>query len=107
VQERREQSIVVVDPFSSGAIIARRAIAEGFHCIRVLSELDSPVAKLVQEGLVLEFDATFQYDDRSQDSAAAVAELVHQLQQLPWEVRALLFSNIASIRCARCKVCVG
>eukprot|EP00953_Heterococcus_sp_UTEX-ZZ885_P040223 20572-Heterococcus_DN1.PRE.1 len=42
------------------------------------------------EGLVLEFDATFQYDDRSQDSAAAIAELVHQLQQLPWEVSAVI-----------------
>lgn len=39
-------------------------IAEGYRCIRVFSVMDSPVAKLVQEGTVLEFDATFQLDDR-------------------------------------------
>lgn len=41
-----------------------RVIAEGYRCIRVFSVMDSPVAKLVQEGTVLEFDATFQLDDR-------------------------------------------
>lgn len=41
-----------------------RVIAEGYRCIRVFSVMDSPVAKLVQEGAVLEFDATFQLDDR-------------------------------------------
>lgn len=41
-----------------------RVISEGYRCIRVFSVMDSPVAKLVQEGTVLEFDATFQLDDR-------------------------------------------
>ena len=41
-----------------------RVIAEGYRCIRVFSVMDSPVAKLVQEGTALEFDATFQLDDR-------------------------------------------
>eukprot|EP00611_Tribonema_gayanum_P004390 TRINITY_DN1356_c0_g1_i4.p1 TRINITY_DN1356_c0_g1~~TRINITY_DN1356_c0_g1_i4.p1 ORF type:complete len:605 (-),score=171.92 TRINITY_DN1356_c0_g1_i4:3-1703(-) len=90
VQERRNQSVVVVDPFSSGAILARRAVAEGFHCIRVLSEVDSPVAKLVQEGMVLEFDATFQYDDRGVESETAIARLVSSLKALPWAVVAVL-----------------
>lgn len=41
-----------------------RVISEGFRCIRVFSVMDSPVAKLVQEGTALEFDATLQLDDR-------------------------------------------
>ena len=50
--------------FPSCGVCVDRVIAEGFRCIRVFSVMDSPVAKLVQEGTVLEFDATFQLDDR-------------------------------------------
>lgn len=41
-----------------------RVIAEGYRCIRLFSVVDSPMAKLIQEGTVLDFDATFQLDAR-------------------------------------------
>ncbi|CAM9387864.1 unnamed protein product, partial [Phaeothamnion confervicola] len=88
--ERRAESVVVVDPFSSGALLAQRAVAEGYHCIRVFSELDSPVAKLVQEGMSLDFDATFQFDDRAPDPGPAIADLLGRLSALPWPVAAVL-----------------
>ena len=46
--------------------LCHRVIAEGYRCIRLFSVIDSPMAKLVQEGTVLEFDATFQLDARSE-----------------------------------------
>lgn len=60
-------AIVVVDPFSTGAHLAAAICEAGFLCVRVLSIWDSPVALLVQEGIVVEFVATVQYDDQAVD----------------------------------------
>eukprot|EP00903_Cladosiphon_okamuranus_P016162 g14915.t1 len=84
------KAVVVVDPFSSGALLAKRVIAEGYRCIRVFSVMDSPVAKLVQEGTVLEFDATFQLDDRSSDAEASIADLLGELNLVPWDIAAVM-----------------
>ena len=53
--------------FAPRAPSFRRVIAEGYRCIRLFSVIDSPMAKLIQEGTVLEFDATFQFDARSEE----------------------------------------
>jgi biotin carboxylase len=87
---RRESCVVIVDPFSSGAILAQRVTQEGFHCVRVFSEVDSPVAKLVQGGLTIEYDATFQFDDRVLAADDALEELIRRLESLPWPVEAIL-----------------
>eukprot|EP00904_Undaria_pinnatifida_P012537 jgi/Undpi1/8413/HiC_scaffold_25.g10881.m1 len=84
------KAVVVVDPFSSGAVLAKRVIAEGYRCIRLFSVIDSPMAKLIQEGTVLEFDATFQFDARSLDPEGAIADLIEDLRQLPWEIAAIM-----------------
>ncbi|CAN0142498.1 unnamed protein product, partial [Ectocarpus sp. 4 AP-2014] len=90
VRARDAKAVVIVDPFSSGALLAKRVIAEGYRCVRVFSVMDSPVAKLVQEGTVLEFDATFQLDDRSPDPEASIAELLGELSLLPWGIAAVM-----------------
>lgn len=41
------KAVLVVDPFSTGALLATRALRRGFRVIRVLSDGDSPVASLV------------------------------------------------------------
>ena len=57
-------AVAVVDPFSTGAHLAAAVNKAGYHCIRVFSIWDSPVASLVQEGLDVDYCATVQHDDR-------------------------------------------
>ena len=65
----RVAAVVIVDPFSTGAHLAVEIVNRGFKCVRVLSTWDSPVAALVQEGVVVEFDATIQYNDTLLDQS--------------------------------------
>ena len=69
------EAVVVVDPFSSGALIAAGLAARGFRVLRVFSEMDSPVANFVQDGVAAAFDATFQFDSTAKDKKEADAEL--------------------------------
>ena len=46
-------AIVVVDPFSSGAMLASRIVELGYKLVMLFSEVDSPVASLVQSGTSL------------------------------------------------------
>ena len=83
-------AIIVVDPFSSGALLANAAINRGYHCIRVNSENTSPVADLVQAGMSTQYDATVQFDSDEPDAAKALADVLAQVQALPWKVCAVL-----------------
>lgn len=65
-------AVVVVDPFSTGAHLAAAVVNAGYRCVCLFSIWDSPVAMLVQEGVVCEFSATLQHDDRSADQNAAI-----------------------------------
>jgi|AntAceMinimDraft_5_1070358.scaffolds.fasta_scaffold99632_1 hypothetical protein len=68
------ECVVIVDPFSSGAVLAQRVVASGRYCVRVLSEFNSPVASLVSEHAAVQFDATVQHDDRGPDVNLAADE---------------------------------
>jgi hypothetical protein len=68
----KDGAVVVVDPFSTGAHLAAAVTAAGYKCVCLFSIWDSPVAMLVQEGVVCEFSATLQHDDRSTDQNAAI-----------------------------------
>ena len=57
---KENAAIIVVDPFSTGAHLAAAVTKAGYKCARVFSIWDSPVAALVQEGLVLDYCATIQ-----------------------------------------------
>jgi hypothetical protein len=71
---RIPECVVIVDPFSSGALLAQRVLASGRYCVRVLSEYNSPVASLVSEHAAVQFDATVQHDDRGPDLQLASDE---------------------------------
>lgn len=66
---------VVVDPFSTGAVVAHALMARGYECICVYSdklENIENVASLVPEGLSLTFAATIAYEGKIDRTVAAV-----------------------------------
>ncbi len=91
---------VIVDPFSTGAHLAKKVCSMGFKCIRVFSIWDSPVAALIQEGIDVEFIATLQYNNTIEDEPAsadqksgldrATDEVVSQLLALPFNIVAVI-----------------
>jgi hypothetical protein len=72
------EAIAVVDPFSTGAHLAKQIAAAGYKVVRILSIWDSPVAALVEKGLVVEYCATLQFNDLNPNMDSALAE-VNQL----------------------------
>jgi hypothetical protein len=85
-----DQAVAVVDPFSTGAHLAALVCARGYKCVRVFSIWDSPVASLVQEGIVVEYAATLQHNDRLTDQDAAINDTVKALADLPFKIIAVL-----------------
>lgn len=74
--EKYPGAIAVVDPFSTGAVLAASISAAGYQCVRILSVWDSPIANMVLDELKkLEFCATIQHDDRTTDQDAATYEV--------------------------------
>jgi len=68
----KDGAVVVIDPFSTGAHLAAAVTAAGYKCVCLFSIWDSPVSMLVQEGVVCEFSATLQHDDRAADQNIAI-----------------------------------
>jgi len=87
---RINEAVVVVDPFSSGALLAEKVVESGRYLVRVFSEFNSPVANLVSETVNLQFDATVQHDDRIEDPAEAADETAKKLKALPWPIVAVM-----------------
>lgn len=71
----KDEIIVIVDPFSTGAHLAAEVCKQGYRCARVFSVWDSPVAALVQKGLKIDFCATIQFNDRLPEHEIAVIEV--------------------------------
>ena len=83
--------IIVVDPFSTGAHLALSIMKAGYKCGSLLSIWNSPVASLVQEGLVMpEFAVTIQHNDEDADQNKAIDETVEKIRSLPFPVLAVL-----------------
>ncbi|OQS06403.1 hypothetical protein THRCLA_01559 [Thraustotheca clavata] len=69
--------VVVVDPFSTGAVVAQRVTTRGYECICLYSDsLDNmeSVANLVPEGMVLRFAATAEHTGDANATAKALQE---------------------------------
>ncbi|OQR85326.1 hypothetical protein ACHHYP_11933 [Achlya hypogyna] len=67
--------VVVVDPFSTGAVVAERVTRRGFECICLYSDrLDNmeSVANLVPDGLTLRFAATAEHLGDASTTVAAL-----------------------------------
>lgn len=67
--------VVIVDPFSTGAHLAKEVVQTGYKCARVFSIWDSPVAALVQQGITVDYCATIQHNDSQGDTNAAIVEV--------------------------------
>ncbi|KAF0695209.1 Aste57867_13973 [Aphanomyces stellatus] len=73
------QVVVVVDPFSTGAVVAQRVVSRGFECICLYSDLlenMESVASLVPEGVTLRFAATVEHAGEPQATVDALYEAV-------------------------------
>lgn len=77
-------ALVVVDPFSSGALLAVRAVAMGYRVIRVLSDGDSPIASFVADGVCVDYEATIVVANGAYEAAA------NALRALPYSIVALV-----------------
>ncbi|CAM9737898.1 unnamed protein product [Ectocarpus fasciculatus] len=83
-------AVVVVDPFSSGSILAARVLHYKLRLVMVFSEVDSPVANLVQQGTNLRPDMTIQHDDHHEDPELAIQQTMQSIAELPHPVIAIL-----------------
>ncbi|TMW58335.1 hypothetical protein Poli38472_011923 [Pythium oligandrum] len=67
--------VIVVDPFSTGAVVAHSLMERGYECICVYSdklENIENVASLVPEGLTLTFAATIAFEGKLEKTIAAI-----------------------------------
>lgn len=74
--------VVVVDPFSTGAMVAHALITRGYECICVYSdklENIENVASLIPEGLTLTFAATIAFDGNLAQTVAAVTSAAERI----------------------------
>ncbi|KAG6617631.1 Argininosuccinate lyase 2 [Phytophthora cinnamomi] len=75
-------TVVVVDPFSTGAVLAHELMVRGYECVCVYSdrlENIESVASLVPEGLTLEFAATVAYEGNLEQTVSAIRKAAKQV----------------------------
>ncbi|KAK1930318.1 Dapdiamide A synthase [Phytophthora citrophthora] len=75
-------TVVIVDPFSTGAVLAHELMARGYDCICVYSdrlENIESVASLVPEGLTLEFAATVAFEGNLNQTVSAIRKAAKQV----------------------------
>ncbi|ETL48782.1 hypothetical protein L916_01667 [Phytophthora nicotianae] len=75
-------TVVVVDPFSTGAVLAHELMVRGYDCICVYSdrlENIESVASLVPEGLTLEFAATAAFEGNLDQTVSAIRRAAKQV----------------------------
>ncbi|DAZ92695.1 TPA: hypothetical protein N0F65_009592 [Lagenidium giganteum] len=71
----KKKIAVVVDPFSTGAVVAHSLMERGYECICVYSdklENIEHVASLIPEGLSLAFAATIAFEGKLEKTVAAI-----------------------------------
>ncbi|EEY59748.1 uncharacterized protein PITG_20994 [Phytophthora infestans T30-4] len=80
--KRLHGTVVVVDPFSTGAVLAHELMVRGYDCICVYSdrlENIESVASLVPEGLTLEFAATVAFEGNLDQTVSAIRKAATQV----------------------------
>ncbi|CAK4085457.1 unnamed protein product [Aphanomyces euteiches] len=74
--------VVVVDPFSTGAVVAQRVVSRGFECICLYSDLlenMESVASLVPEGVTLRFAATVEHVGEADSTVEALKAAANEI----------------------------
>mmetsp|Transcript_15658 Transcript_15658/g.51248 ORF Transcript_15658/g.51248 Transcript_15658/m.51248 type:complete len:228 (+) Transcript_15658:158-841(+) len=87
-------AVVIVDPYSTGAALATKAVDRGFEVVRVLSEGSDSIASLVADGQCADFVATVSVDGDNYDKAA------EELRKLPYHIVALVAGAETGVRAA-------
>ncbi len=94
----RSTAILVVDPFSSGALIAQRIVKEGFNCVRILSQDESPIMDFVQDGLSIDYSATLRIGGGTEEEA--LKKLAAEVNDLPWTIKAVMVGAESGVELA-------
>jgi hypothetical protein len=68
-------AIAIVDPFSTGSLLAQAVCQAGYLCVCVLSEIDSPIANFCLEGIEIRYAATIQHNNRLDDQSMAIQKV--------------------------------
>jgi hypothetical protein len=67
--EEKNEVVVVVDTFSTGAYLVHRLVQQGYKVVRLLSaDLSSDLLDMVLEGLNLRYEASIIYDNSNDDN---------------------------------------
>ena len=87
---QKQQAIVVVDPFSTGALLAKQCYEAGYKVIQMFSIWNSPVASLVELGLVVEYSASLQFNDMNPNKEEALCNAIDEINALPCPIIAVI-----------------
>ena len=90
IKPKRNEAIVVVDTFSTGAAIADILYRKGYDVIRVLSEnISEDLLSMVLDGLIVEYVHTI-VQQSSVKSEDPITDIVNQLRSLNIPILAIL-----------------
>ena len=84
----RDKAVVVVDTFTTGAMLANTLFKQGYQVICVLSGDLKDLLKMVPEGLEVRFLATIVYDIELEDSTN-ISNIIRLIRELNIEVVAV------------------
>jgi len=85
----REEAVIVVDTFSTGAMLSDILYKRGFKVVRVLSGDLGDLEKMVPAGVTLTFEATFVYDVTLEHDDA-ISNILDGVALLGYPVRAVM-----------------
>jgi len=87
-------AVVVVDPFSTGAMVSHYIASKGYHCICVWSSKLDDLADMVPSGVDIKFAKTLFFEGgdnpENENYAASLDKLANQLRSFEWEVISVL-----------------
>ena len=86
--EFKDEAVIVVDTFSTGASLAHMLYKAGYHVVCVLSGELEGLLDMMPEGLDFSFAGTILYDSKAEESVA-FGKVVGAIQALKWPVVAV------------------
>jgi hypothetical protein len=88
-QKKQEEAVIVVDTFSTGAMLCDLLYSKGFKVIRVLSGDLQDLLDMVPDGLDFSFEATFILNE-SIEPEVAISDIIQGVRALKFPVIAVL-----------------
>eukprot|EP00602_Paraphysomonas_sp_CaronLab_P002124 CAMPEP_0185026258 /NCGR_PEP_ID=MMETSP1103-20130426/10188_1 /TAXON_ID=36769 /ORGANISM="Paraphysomonas bandaiensis, Strain Caron Lab Isolate" /LENGTH=143 /DNA_ID=CAMNT_0027559769 /DNA_START=186 /DNA_END=614 /DNA_ORIENTATION=+ len=85
----KNEAVIIVDTFSTGAMVAYKAFLKGYKVICVLSASLEGLLDMVPEGLNYSFSAVLSLNS-TVDSTIAFTNLVSEIKALEWPIVAVI-----------------